>query len=203
MPSPSIAPPTNWACILRVMSFTLHHRGLYLSLEGQPSCLSDSWGLETRRRQRAKAAETGSPATLMCWENSARAMLRDRKGANEKERKKGEGREREREGGRERLGARRKRENHRIQIVGERCPWARLALSCRGPPPSARDRDDTATLHQPYVVFIAAGPSNTICDLHPGRGILEFNNGRLCREWARWDPGEQLPRLLFLFLYIV
>ena len=41
------------------------------------------------RRQRAKAAETGSPDTLMCWENRARAALRDRKGADEEERKKG------------------------------------------------------------------------------------------------------------------
>lgn len=199
MPSPFIAPSTNWACILRVMSFMLHRRGLYLSLEGQPSCLSDSWGLETWRRQRAKAAETGSPATLMCWENSARTMLRDRKGASEKGRKKGKGRE----GKREAQCTKGERENHRIEILRERCPWARLALSCLGPPPSARDRDDAATLHQPYVVFIAAGPSNTICDLHPSRGILEFNNGRLCRERARRDPGEQLPRLLFLFLYIV
>ena len=61
----------------------------------------------------------------------------------------------------------RERENHRIEILRERCPWARLALSGLGPPPSARDRDDAATLHQPYVVFIVAGPSNTICDLHP------------------------------------
>lgn len=45
----------------------------------------------------------------MCWENSARAMLRDRKGANEKERKKGEGRERER-GGAERDSAHEGRE---------------------------------------------------------------------------------------------
>ena len=66
-----------------------------------------------------------------------------------------------------RLSALRKRENHRIEIVSERCPWARLALSCLRLPPSARDRDDAATQHQPYVVFIAAGPSNTICDLHP------------------------------------
>ena len=90
----------------------------------------------------------------MCWENSARTMLRDRKGADEKERKKGE-EERERE-----RAVRESRDTER-----ERCPWARLALSCLGPPPSARDRDDAATLHQPYVVFIAAGPSNTICDL--------------------------------------
>lgn len=171
------------------MSFTPRHRGLYLSLEGQPSCLSDSWGLETLRRQRAKAAETGSPATLMCWEKQCEDHAERQKGSEWT------------------------REGERIEIVNgergrkkrarERCPWARLALSCLGPPPSARDRDDAATLHQPYVVFIAAGPSNTICDLHPSRGILEFNNGRLCGERARRDPGEQLPRLLFLFLYIV
>lgn len=127
--------------------------------------------------------------------NSARTMLRDRKGVREKKERK---REREREG-----GTKEERESQNRDSERKRCPWAKLALSCLGPPPSARDRDDAATLHQPYVVFIAAGPSNTICDLHPSRGILEFNNGRLCRERARRDPGEQLPRLLFLFLYIV
>lgn len=172
-------------CSLHSVSFTLHHLGLYLSLEGQPSCLSDSWGLETWQ-QRAKAAETGSPATLMSWENCARTMLTDR-------------RERETE----RLNALRRRENHRIKLLRKSCPWARLVLSCLGRPPGARDRDYAATLHQHYVVFIAAGPSNTICDLHPSRGILEFKNGGICGEWALWDPGKQLPRLLFLFLYIV
>lgn len=185
------------------MSFMLHHRGLYLSLEGQPSCLSDSWGLETWRWQRAKAAETGSPATLMCWEKRCKDHAERQKGSEwggrKKEWKKGEECETERQ----RLGAQRTWENHGIEIVREGCPWARLALSCRGPPPRARDGDDAATLHQPYVVFIAAGPSNTICDLHPSRGILKFNNGLLCRERTRRDPGEQLPRLLFLFLYIV
>lgn len=47
----------------------------------------------------------------MCWgKNSARTMLRDRKGVREKKERK---REREKE-------ARRKRENHRIEIVRER-----------------------------------------------------------------------------------
>lgn len=93
MGSPFIAPPTYWACIPLVMSFTLHHGGLYLSLEGQPSCLSDSWGLETWRRQRARAAETGSPATLMCWEKQCKDHAERQKGS---EWKKGEERERER-----------------------------------------------------------------------------------------------------------
>lgn len=201
MPSPFIAPPTNWACILHVMSFTLHHRGLYLSLEGQPSCLSDSWGLETWRRAESKSSRDRLPCHPDVLGKQCEDHAERQKGS---ERKKG-GRKGKGERGRERDPAHwgRERENHRIEILRERCPWARLALSCLGPPPSARDRDDAATLHQPYVVFIAAGPSNTICDLHPSRGILEFNNGRLCREWARWDPGEQLPRLLFLFLYIV
>ncbi len=109
----------------------------------------------------------------------------------------------EREGRRETQCMKEERESQSRDSEGERCPWARLALSCLDPPPSAKDKDDAATLHQPYVVFIAAGPSNTICDLHPSREILEFNNGRLCRERTRRDPGEQLPRLLFLFLYIV
>lgn len=90
--SPFIAPPTYWACILLVMSFMLHRRGLYLSWEGQPSCLSDSWGLETWRRKRAKAAETGSPATLMCWEKQCTDHAERQKGS---EWKKGGARERE------------------------------------------------------------------------------------------------------------
>lgn len=94
-------------------------------------------------------------------------MLRDRKGVS--------GRKGEQE--RERLGAQRRRENHRIEIVGERCPWARLPLSCLRPPHHARDRDDAATLHQPYVVFIAAGPSNTICDLHPAEEYWSLTMG--------------------------
>lgn len=44
--------------------------------------------------------------------------------------------------------------------------------------PRARDRDDAATPHQPYVVFIAAGPSNTICDLHPWRSDIGV------QQWA-------------------
>lgn len=180
------------------MSFMLHHLGLYLSLEGQPSCLSDSSGLETWQ-QRPKAAETVSPATLMCWENCARTTLTDRKGVNKKEREITKERDEETE----RLNALKKRENHRIELLRKSCPWARLVLSCLGPPSSAKDRDYGATLHQHYVVFIAAGPSNRICDLHPCRGILEFKNGRLCGEWTCWDPTKQLPRLLFLLLYIV
>lgn len=78
-----------WACIPRVMSFMLHHRGLYLSLEGQPSCLSDSWGLETWRRQRAKAPETGSPATLMCWEKRCKDHAGRQKGSEWKKKKSG------------------------------------------------------------------------------------------------------------------
>lgn len=122
----------------------------------------------------------------------------------ESERKKGGERE-ERDGELQctRIQRERESENRDTGRAREICPWARLALSWLGPPPSATDRDDAATLHQPYVVFIAAGPPNTICDLHPSRGILEFNNGRLCRERVRRGPSEQPPRLLFLFLYIV
>lgn len=99
-------------------------------------------------------------------------MLRDRKGASGRKGK----RERERDW-KTGLGAQRGRENRRREIVRERCPWARLALSCLRPPHHARDRDDAATLHQPYVVFIAAGPSNTICDLHPAEEYWSLTMG--------------------------
>lgn len=188
MPSPLIAPSANWACILHIMSFTPRHRGLHPSSEGQPSCLSDRSGLETRRRQ--KHQKTGSPATPTLWEEQS-------KGHTERQR----GSEWKTEVERQRETAEGMRENHSER---GRCPWARLALSCLGPSPRTRDRDGAATLHQPYVVFIAAGPANTICDLHPSGGILEFNNGRLCREgaWARpWRATSS--SIISLFIYCV
>lgn len=80
--------------------------------------------------------------------------------------------------------------------------------------PRARDRDDAATPHQPYVVFIAAGPSNTICDLHPWRrdigvqqwaallGVRLSGGGGCGGGWM--GCSSELVRLLFLpFIYCV
>lgn len=96
--SPLIAPPAPIALVSRlVMSFTPRAAEDFICPQRVGHlAFSDSSGRETRRRQAAeskKAAETGSPATLMCWgkkkrrkrkKNRARTTLRDRKGASGK-----------------------------------------------------------------------------------------------------------------------
>lgn len=78
--------------------------------------------------------------------------------------------------------------------------------------PCARDRDDAATPHQPYVVFIAAGPPNTICDLHPWRrdiGVQQWAallGARLSGGggWrGRWGGAASWSAYYFSLLYIV
>lgn len=130
--SPLIAPPAPIALVSRlVMSFTPRTAEDFICPQRVGHlAFSDSWGRETRRRQAAeskKAAETGSPATLMCWgkkkKRKERKTVRGPRWETERERvekewKKGE----EGEGWKTGLWAQRRGENRWIEIAIGKMP---------------------------------------------------------------------------------
>lgn len=125
------------------MSLARHRRGVYLSSEARPSRLSDGRGPETRRQQPRRHPPPPPIVDVL-------RKLRDDHVDGE-------------------VGLGQMREGD-----AERGPRGKSGAVSAGPfSLSQRRRGRTPLLCiKPYVVFIAAGPSNTICDLHPRGGTL-------------------------------